>query len=281
MKFSSFLLALIAPVATFAVECLNEEFTTDPLNITAAESRRSLTTLRTRDLITIDLWIHVIASGPTADKGYVDATKILKQVDVLQRNFKKWGFQFQVKPLSYAINAEWAKDIDIQKEEKMKQLHRGDYQSLNVYLVEKANSGVCSLPDGTGADIDQKKLDADGCFVSLDAGTSDKSGTLTHEVGHWFGLLHVFQGGCDGDGDFCDDTAPQKAPSYGKLATPGDLNSCPAKQSCKAGSFDNVKNFMDYSDCCHEFTPCQGGRMMTAWTKYRKNRKIAAGVRWK
>lgn len=66
-----------------------------------------------------------------------------------------------------------------------------------------------------------------------------------HEVGHWMGLLHTFQGNtCRvGDpGDFIDDTNQQR------VATQG----CPAffKDSCGLGpqrGGDPVENFMDYS----------------------------------
>ncbi len=75
----------------------------------------------------------------------------------------------------------------------------------------------------------------------------DKGRTMTHEVGHFLGLFHTFQGGCAAPGDNCADTPSVDAPNYG----------CPTgHDSCTAGSPDMIENYMDYTDdsCMNIFT---------------------------
>lgn len=244
MKISTLVLSALLPFA-FTDDCLNEDFDHDPLNISPADSRRALNTVRARDLTTVDLYLSVIISKGVPE-GEDWGKDFDKQVAFLNEHYKPWGYHFDLKFTTYMISADWAKDIDVDKEAKMHALHRGDYQTLNVYLVEGAKSGVCSFPDGSGDPIKQDKLDFDGCFVPLGAGRSPTSGTLAHEIGHWFGLMHTFQGGCTGNGDYCDDTNPQSGPSRAKLATSGDLDSCPAPDQCGKGPA-NIKNFVSPS----------------------------------
>ncbi|MCH2161743.1 MAG: hypothetical protein MK085_07700 [Phycisphaerales bacterium] len=90
----------------------------------------------------------------------------------------------------------------------------------------------------------------------------DQGRTLTHEVGHYLGLFHVFDGcggNCSTSGDRVCDTNPQSSPTWG----------CSNANSCS--SADNIRNYMDYSDdlCMEEFTPQQNRRMRCTLEHYR------------
>jgi hypothetical protein len=93
-------------------------------------------------------------------------------------------------------------------------------------------------------------------------GVADEGDALTHEAGHWLNLEHTFFGQCNKNGDFVDDTPPQK------FATSG----CPeGKNTCPAPGLDPIHNYMDYSDdsCITEFTPGQVQRMLDSWLFWR------------
>jgi hypothetical protein len=79
--------------------------------------------------------------------------------------------------------------------------------------------------------------------------------TLTHEVGHWVGLRHIWgDGNCTVD-DFCGDTPESDASNFG----------CPNHSSC--GTPDMVENYMDYTDdvCMDIFTADQKARIRTVF----------------
>lgn len=89
--------------------------------------------------------------------------------------------------------------------------------------------------------------------------------TTTHEVGHYLGLYHTFNGGCSNSytsGDRIMDTNPESSPTYG---CPGSRSSC--------GSQAPIDNYMDYSDdaCMEKFTPEQANRMRCSLVHYRPN----------
>jgi len=73
----------------------------------------------------------------------------------------------------------------------------------------------------------------------------DGGATLTHEVGHWFGLEHTF-------GDNIADTPPQTNPNFGCPTV--DTNACTSTEGT-----DYSGNFMDYvdDDCMFSFSQDQ------------------------
>ncbi len=77
--------------------------------------------------------------------------------------------------------------------------------------------------------------------------------TLTHEAGHWLGLVHIWGDSFCGD-DYCADTPQSQGANFG----------CPNSTTCD-GIQDMVENYMDYSDdaCFNIFTFDQKDRMMT------------------
>lgn len=90
------------------------------------------------------------------------------------------------------------------------------------------------------------------------------SRVLTHEVGHWLDLAHIFgyfqTAGIDcTDDDFVMDTPP----TIGYLSCPNPA--IPSQyQTCTPGVSENFQNYMDYSYCCRMFTTGQCQRMQQA-----------------
>jgi PKD repeat protein len=91
--------------------------------------------------------------------------------------------------------------------------------------------------------------------------------TATHEIGHWIGLYHPFQGGCNPPnwGEKIADTPPVTSPSYGCNL---NRNSC---SNDNPNLPDQIENFMDYANggCQNMFTIGQKNVASTMMNSYR------------
>ncbi|MCD6069180.1 MAG: hypothetical protein K0S33_4006 [Bacteroidetes bacterium] len=136
---------------------------------------------------------------------------------------------------------------------------------LNIYSVKSISSGAAGytyLPGtwGTGNAKDAIVILHDYVGAS-GTSTVSHSRALTHEVGHWFNLPHVW-GGTNSPGVACGNEGVADTPvTKGYDYCPSDASSA---QICNAGVTENYQNYMDYSYCSMMFTNGQVTRMRAA-----------------
>lgn len=126
---------------------------------------------------------------------------------------------------------------------------------------ETSTTGLAGLPGSETANSDGVVAgytffgDAskdDGTF-NVTTSAFNRGRTMTHEVGHYLGLRHIWGDASCGN-DFCNDTPTQQSPSSGN---------CPNSTTCD-GVADLTTNYMDYSNdaCMNNFTQNQKDRMV-------------------
>ncbi|KAJ7634686.1 Metalloprotease [Roridomyces roridus] len=223
---------------------------------------------------TINVYFHVIINSATGE-GDMPDSQIKSQLDVLNKAFKGSGFQWLLASTSRVTNTDWFNNAgpDSAQQTAMKtKLRQGGVKDLNLYTVGFNNPNSKGLLGyATFPSYYKEKPQDDGVVLSyktLPGGKiSQYNGGMTavHEIGHWSGLYHTFQGGCDGQGDQVDDTPPEKT---GASGCPSSRKTCPASLS---KSTDPIHNYMDYSDdaCMTEFTKGQIARIKDQLRLYR------------
>ncbi|MBX7094767.1 MAG: T9SS type A sorting domain-containing protein [Flavobacteriales bacterium] len=130
---------------------------------------------------------------------------------------------------------------------------------LNIWVCKNASgaAGYTMNPNNWN----QAKYD--GIWINHDyigeIGTSSvvKSRALTHEVGHWLNLSHVW-GSTNNPGVSCGDDNVTDTPQ-----TEG-WDNCNINGATCGNTIDNVQNYMEYSYCSRMFTNGQKSRMRAA-----------------
>lgn len=218
----------------------------------------------------IRVYVHVITSASGA--GNVSDAKIAQQISVLNSAYVGTPFTFTLTATTRpAGNDAWyvAQPGSTGESQMKNALRQGGAGDLNMYLN---NMGGGLLGWATFPSDYSSKPKMDGIVVltaSLPGGSAapyNEGDTATHEVGHWVGLYHTFQGGCNGNGDYVADTPAERSPAYG----------CPTgRDSCKGGKngagIDPITNFMDYTDdnCMDRFSVDQSTRAASLCRTYR------------
>lgn len=250
------------------VRCATQDFTVEVQNefetqLNARKASRPLTLVGG----IVDVYLHVIRQGKTKADGDIPDAILSEQIRRLNQDFAATGWSFRLAATDRTMNVQWYRRChEPAVEQAMKRsLRQGGADELNVYICMPNNRALGwsswphhygSLPQADGVVIASATLPG-GPAVPFHQG-----GTLTHQVGHWFGLYHTFQGGCGQLNDLVADTPPEQRPAF----TCQD-----ARDSCPGDGPDPVQNFMDFADdqCAQRWTPGQDARMDAVFTAFR------------
>ena len=207
--------------------------------------------------VTIPVYFHVVRNGNGAWN--VANRRIRRQLRVLNRAYAGKGFSFTLKGVRRYRDSTFAKKcLRESVESSFKRRNAVDpRRTLNVYTCRPGQGvlGYAYFPSDYREDSHMHGVVL--LHSSLPGGRAapfNLGDTLTHEVGHYLGLFHTFEGGCGRKGDRVSDTPAERRPADG----------CPLRRnSCPAPGRDPVRNFMDYSDdsCMEQFTGGQSRRM--------------------
>ena len=253
------------------------------LSTTGGEIRAMGGTGRTTT-VTISVFVHIILD----DNGVGDVTnaQITNQIAFLNKSYSGGDklpngsapikaantiYRFQLSGTDRTKKTAWyTVGPDTQEELDMKTaLNKGGANTLNLYCAN-IGGGLLGWARFPWWYAGAPKMD--GVVIlsaSLPGGSAtpyNLGDTATHEVGHWLGLWHTFQGGCTTANDVVSDTPAEKSPFFGTWTV--------APDTCTTVQYpgkDPVENFMDYTDDAYmyRFSTGQAQRMDATGLTYR------------
>lgn len=222
--------------------------------------------------INIPVVVHVIYN--TASQN-ISLQQIQSQIDVLNEDFNAQNSDFGNTPSEFAGIAA---DLDINftlaeitrksttktswgTRNDMKYASNGGVDAwdstkyLNIWVCNIGGGilGYAQFPGGSAV--------TDGVVVGPNffgrtgylSAPFDEGRTLTHEIGHWLNLRHIWgDGRCRAD-DYVSDTPSSDGPNYG----------CPSYPTVNCRTNDMTMNYMDYVDdaCMYMFSAGQNTRI--------------------
>ncbi len=237
---------------------------------------------RPDNIVTIPVAIHIVHQNGVENLGNAAVANVINELNLRFQNAAPFnqttgtniGIQFcraSVDPFGNATNG-ITRDVspytnitynNFAEDVSLKNVNRWEPKLyLNIWVIKSISSfdgviGYSSFPNWAGTNFD-------GVVMQYNFFNSE---ILSHEIGHYFGLLHTFNGGCTNyncllDGDLVCDTPPD-ATSNGTCQG----NSCNTDTNDTTGTspfitnVNDLPNYMDYTTCKLSFTQGQANRM--------------------
>ena len=225
--------------------------------------------------VEVPVYIHVVTAADGS--GSVSTEALDAQMAVLNNSYStatgsvESNIKFKLMGATVTANDAWhtAGPFSSAENAMKSTLRVGGAGTLNLYItgIGGGTLGYATYPSefGTSPNLDGVVVRFDtlpgGAMAPYNLGD-----TATHEVGHWLGLLHTFEGGCSNTNDGVRDTP---AEAFGAIGCPIGRDTCTGKYK----GLDPVTNFMNYSDddCMFLFTAGQVSRMQSQWATYRNS----------
>jgi hypothetical protein len=246
--------------------------------------------------------IHIIHNGGPEN---VPDLAVQRQIEVLNEDFGRYGAGYNNSPVGMDTRIRFClatvdpdgkpatgivrvksgyTNLNSDNEMLTKNLSRWDQKRyLNIWVVKRIGAsdnehGYAYLAEDV---VNTQYAEQDGIVINYKFFGRDmpfnpagwnKGRTASHEVGHYFNLMHTWGGdgqgeGRCGDDDKVDDTPDCDLPYTAQYFPLTD--SCTTPKQC--GFYRMVENHMDYSEerCKNIFTKGQSARMREAIRTYR------------
>jgi hypothetical protein len=234
--------------------------------------------------VEVPIAFHIIKNSRGGGEQGNMAARINAQVNLLNSAYNQFNISFKLVSTDVTINNVWFDRASYYTDttalsQMTAALSKNPEKVMNVYtLGSQAVLGEATFPwypeNGGVRDyivINYNTL-PNGPITFFE-GRYNEGKTLVHEVGHFLGLLHTFEGGnadCQSSlndgcniGDEVEDTPSQQLCYFDGCDE--NVDSCPALGK------DPVKNYMGYNPdaCMRDFSQGQGERLMQSIINFR------------